>query len=177
MPRENGREDCSRTKYDIHSNPYARLTLNADSALLVATYNADGVLRIHRVKVDIERSKFDIHHIEMYVDCSPHNGISNGVALIDDAPASCPRLILLDFVPPGPRPGSKEATPPFVLAAFSNLSDNYGHGVGQTSPSTTLCKWELQKSISKLHTNFSSLSTKKTPPSTQNDFTVRPRYL
>lgn len=108
----------------------------------------------------------------MHAHCSPSKTINNGNGIDIDALPSRSRLSFLDFIPPGPRSGTKEVNPPFILAAFSDVSGTHENGAAQSTFATTLCRWELQTASPKLHAQFASLSTRKSSTSSRADIPV-----
>lgn len=129
---------------------------------------------MHRVTVDFERPKIDVNHVKTMKQCSPLD-ISN--ALHGGSLPSHAQLSLFEFVPPGPKSGTRELTSPFLLASFSYLSENFDGSSPQTTQTTYLCKWELQNSTPKLHASLDAVSSKKNNASSMTDLAVSPLSL
>lgn len=108
----------------------------------------------------------------MLDQCCPQDGVSDGNVMNDDALPSHAQLSLLELIPPGPKSGTRDSSPPFILASFSHVSDDSGSGSVQQSQFTVISTWEIQMTSSKLHTSFDSLSSKKTSASSVIDLSV-----
>lgn len=124
---------------------------------------------MHRVNVDFEHREIDVNHVKTMDQCSPFDS-SN--ALPGGSLPSLAQLSLFEFVPPGPKSGTRELTPPFLLASFTYPLDNSDSGSPQTTQYTFLCKWELQNSTPKLHASLDAVSSKKSSASSVTDLAV-----
>ena len=82
------------------------------------------------------------------------------------------QLTLLEFVPPGPRSGTRESTSPAILASFTYISDGFENPSSHVSQLTVLCKMDLELSSPRLHSTFHSLSSKKTGVSANTGLSV-----
>ena len=123
---------------------------------------------MYRVKIDFERSRIDIHHLKGFHQFIPCD-VSDGTLMTDDTLLRYTQLSFLEFIPPGPRSGTRELTPPFIFASFTCISENTP---GQSSQLTILCKLELQLKSPKLHPSFESLISKRANPSFNVDLAV-----
>lgn len=106
--------------------------------------------------------------------CSPLDGtyeatVHNGGALPSHA-----QLSLFEFIPPGPKSGTRDLTSPFLLASFSYLSDNFESGSTQMTRFTVICKWELQIASPGLHNSLDTLSSRKASVSSSLNLPVSP---
>ena len=62
--------------------------------------------------------------------------------------------------------------PPVLLASFTYVSDSFQHSPAHAVQATILCKWELRVATPKLHTSFTSLSSKKATASSVAELPV-----
>lgn len=104
--------------------------------------------------------------------CSPLDGTDDATAVSGGALPSNAQLSLLEFIPPGPKSGTRDLTPPFLLASFLYLAESFESGVSQTTQFTVICRWDLQIVSSKLHVCLDSLSSKKGGASANLDLPV-----
>ena len=149
------------------------LTCIKDSPMLLATYNSAKELRIYRLSLDIERQSIGLQHLKVLSHCTPLDENSDVTsARDDDGVQSRSPLLILEFLPPGPRSANKEALHPALLASFSYVSDQFQHSSAHTVQSTVLCKWDLEFATPNLHTSFNSLSSKKSGASPFVDLPV-----
>jgi len=124
------------------------------------------------MNVDFERSSIDVNHVKAMDQCSPLDGTHDATAVDGGPVPSHAQLSLFEFIPPGPKSGTRDLTSPFLLASFSYLSDNFEGGSTQTTQFTVICKWELQIASPKLHASLNFLSSKKASTSSSLDLPV-----
>lgn len=129
---------------------------------------------MHRVNVDFEHREIDVNHVKTMNQCSPLDNLS---ALPGGSLPSLAQLSIFEFVPPGPKSGTRELTSPFLLASFSYPLDNFDSGSPQTTQTTFLCKWVLQNSTPKLHASLVAVSSKKNSASSVTDLAVSRKSL
>lgn len=128
------------------------------------------------MNVDFERSRIDVNHVKTMDQCSPLDGTQDATVINGGTLPSHTQLSLLEFIPPGPKSGTRDPTSPFLLASFSYLSDNFESGSTQTTQFTVICKWELQIASPKLHASLDSLSSRKASASSSLDLPVSPLF-
>ena len=139
----------------------------------MATYSSDAQLRVYRVRIDFERSRIDLFHVKVYNQFTPFD-LGNAVTVYENDLPWRAQLSKLEFVPPGPKPGTRDQTPPFVLASFSYSSDITGNNSNPTSRLTVLCRVMLQSTSPRLHSCFESLSAKRNNHSSNTELPVSP---
>ena len=129
----------------------------ADSMLL-ATYNTNRELRIHRLRLDFEKAAINVKHLKLIADCTSAAEASELTSPAYDPSTIQTQLTMLDFIPPGPESKSRAPTQPFVLTAFSCFSPDFQGG---DTVNTILYKWELYTQKTPLHSSFAQLSSKR----------------
>ncbi|KAL9130983.1 MAG: hypothetical protein Q9217_000972 [Psora testacea] len=142
---------------------------NADYMLL-ATHRTNGELRIHRLRIDLEKAAISIQRLKVLPDCTPTAAATTGLPSIAYEPTTIQtQLTTLEFIPAGPESKSRAPTQPFVLTAFSYFSHEFDGG---DTANTILCKWELSSEMSPLHSSFAQLSSKKPNISSSAELSV-----
>ena len=124
--------------------------------MLLAAHSIDHQLLLYRVTFNFQRLAFDIHHLKTLSDCFPKGGPSDDSEV--DGPHIHAHLTHLEYFPQGPENREGEPSKPFVLASFTDLSEQE-HNPRQ-EPYSIVSRWELSSSKPQLHSNFEQLLKK-----------------
>lgn len=137
-----------------------------DSTMLLATHSADKQLRLYRVGVEFQQTRFNITHMQTINNCSPldYDGSSS-------LTKAC-QISHLEFVPPGPETRNREAKDAFIIAVFSQDTSQGISIPGEAS--SILSRWELNSVKPRLHPSFEQLTSKKPGTSTSSILPVCP---
>ena len=119
----------------------------------------------------VEHLSIESHHLKTVNQLIPY-AINDGTIFGNDALHCLRRPSILEFIPPGPRSGTRELAPPCILASFTYASDVLDTAHSHMPQSTILSKVELQRKAPKLHPTFDTLSSKKTSLAPNNDLSV-----
>ena len=138
-------------------------------SLLLATHDANGEIRVYRLRIDFERNTTSIQNLSMLPSCTPFASVNDAAQASNDPADRKAQLTLIEFIPAGPDSKTREPTPPSVLVAFSYVSHQFQ---GAENANTVICKWDLILAKSSLHPAFSDLSSRKNGPSALADLPV-----
>lgn len=128
-----------------------------DSTILVATHTTDHQLALYCVSIDFQRLTFHIQHLQKVNDCFPIGIDTRGLAESGSFPNA--QLSHLEYFPQGPENRHGEPSRPFVLASFTDVSEQYEND-GSNSLCSVVCRWELRNDKPRVHPNFENLGSK-----------------
>ena len=158
-------------------------TLDNVNSILIATYNIEKELQLHRLKIDFHQAPGKPHAYLPASLLTQHVGIvhSPPASIIqedgdrrpgDAGPStSCPQLSFLDIVVFGNKNQDAEQVGPVILATFSSIPLQDQHGPIRSQPYSVVMQWELNKTQIGLHASFGHLTSKR---STSNPVTALP---
>lgn len=125
--------------------------------MLLTTYNLNKELRLYRLGIVFDPPRIRLQHLKTISYCCPLDFEQETITVMHGPSPFSSHISYLDIVPAGPETENGILTQPFILAAFT-VADQLQVNGGNHD---TLCRWELQIGKSKLHTSFSTLSSKK----------------
>lgn len=137
--------------------------------MLLVTHSADKRLRFYRISIDFQQLLFTTQHEKTIDHCSPLEHTLN--SSISNYGSSC-QLSHLQILPPGPETRHREPKDPFILAVFSQISDQTHDPTVREGLSTVLVRWEICSPKPKLNTSFEQLIPKKLSANFPWDFPV-----
>ena len=133
------------------------------------THSSEQEVRVYRAKLDLEHLKIHVQLLKTLSSFGPKEQDPETLPTGHDRSGPSFRLSFFDIVPSGPESKTRAPTQPFILAAFSHLTDDF-HAGGEQS--TMICKLELGATKPGLHASFKTLSAKK--GSSSSELQVRP---
>ncbi len=107
--------------------------------------------------MDLEHLKIHTRLLKIMDGFGPSNKAAESIPPSYERVGGYSRLSFLTLISSGPESKSRAPTPPFILAGFSYLADDFHTGGEQA---TTICRLDIRRSACKLHTGFDPLSAK-----------------
>ncbi len=123
----------------------------------MVTHTIDKQVRLYKVGTVLYHMRIDPQLVRIVENFGPLIHNVESLPLGYERIAKSSKLSLLILVPSGPESKTRSPTPPFILAGYSYLSDDFQAGGEQM---TTICKLTIQRSPCKLHPSFGTQPAK-----------------